>query len=139
MNFNSPHHRAIISIKLEINAECCIFQSMDSTAIVTALDALAHQHRLEVFRQLVQAGPEGLTAGTLSGRLEVSPSSLSFHLKDLVKAELIQPRHVGRQIFYSARFETMNGLIGYLTENCCGGNPCSPAFATACSTEGRSS
>ena len=112
---------------------------MNSTATVIALNALAHEHRLEVFRQLVQAGPEGLTAGTLSGRLEVSPSSLSFHLKDLVKAELIQPRHVGRQIFYSARFETMNGLIGYLTENCCGGNPCSPGFATACSTEGRSS
>lgn len=112
---------------------------MDSTAIVTALDALAHGHRLEVFRQLVQAGPEGLTAGTLSSRLEVSPSSLSFHLKDLVQAELIQPRHAGRQIFYSARFETMNGLIGYLTENCCGGNPCSPVCATAGAVEGESS
>jgi ArsR family transcriptional regulator len=112
---------------------------MDSTAIVTALDALAHEHRLAVFRQLVQAGPEGLNAGTLSGRLQVSPSSLSFHLKDLVKADLIQPRHVGRQIFYSARFETMNGLIGYLTENCCGGNPCSPLRATDCSTEEESS
>ena len=112
---------------------------MESNAIVTALDALAHALRLAVFRQLVQAGPEGLTAGTLSGRLGVSPSSLSFHLKDLVKAELIQPRHVGRQIFYSARFETMNGLIAYLTENCCGGTPCSPAFAINCSNEGGSS
>ena len=103
---------------------------MDSTAIVTALDALAHEHRLEVFRMLVQAGPEGLTAGAISSTLEVKPSALSFHLKDLVRADLIQPRHVGRQIFYSARFETMNGLIGYLTENCCGGNPCSPARAS---------
>jgi ArsR family transcriptional regulator len=112
---------------------------MDSTAIVTALDALAHEHRLEVFRMLVQAGPEGLTAGAISGMLEVKPSALSFHLKDLVRADLIQPRHVGRQIFYSARFETMNGLIGYLTENCCGGNPCSAVCATDCSTEGESS
>jgi len=112
---------------------------MDSVAIVTALDALAHEHRLEVFRMLVQAGPEGLTAGALSGGLEVKPSALSFHLKDLVRADLIQPRHVGRQIFYSARFETMNGLVAYLTENCCGGNPCSPVCVTDCSTEGEPS
>lgn len=112
---------------------------MDSTAIVTALNALAHGHRLEIFRKLVQAGPEGINAGTLAALLKVSPSSLSFHLKDLVYADLIQPRHVGRQIFYSARFETMNGVIAYLTENCCGGNPCSPVCAPDCSTEGESS
>lgn len=103
---------------------------MDHIAIVTALDALAHEHRLKVFRMLVQAGPEGLTAGAISSGLEVKPSALSFHLKDLVRAELIQPRHVGRQIFYSARFETMNGLIAFLTENCCGGNPCTPISAS---------
>jgi ArsR family transcriptional regulator len=107
---------------------------MDTTTIVFAFNALAHEHRLAIFRQLVQAGPEGLTAGTLSTRLDISPSSLSFHLKDLVKAELIQPRHAGRQIFYSARFETMNGLVAYLTENCCGGNPCSPVGTPDCST-----
>lgn len=112
---------------------------MDTTAIVTALNALAHGHRLEVFRKLVQAGPQGLNAGTLAGLLKVAPSSLSFHLKDLVYAELIQPRHAGRQIFYSARFETMNGVITYLTENCCGGNPCSPVCATDSFTEGESS
>jgi DNA-binding transcriptional ArsR family regulator len=100
---------------------------MDSTAIVSAFNALAHERRLQVFRLLVQAGPEGLTAGTLSGQLDISPSALSFHLKDLVRADLILPRHEGRQIFYSARFETMNGLIAYLTENCCGGNSCTPA------------
>jgi DNA-binding transcriptional ArsR family regulator len=99
---------------------------MESTSVVSALNALAHGHRLETFRQLVQAGPEGLTAGTLSSRLDLTPSSLSFHLKDLVRADLIQPRHVGRQIFYSARFETMTRLIAYLTENCCRGNPCLP-------------
>lgn len=136
---SAPAFLNIISIIIEINGKCCKVRPMDSTAIVTALDALAHGHRLEVFRQLVQAGPEGLTAGTLSSRLEVSPSSLSFHLKDLVQADLIQPRHTGRQIYYSARFETMNGLIGYLTENCCGGNPCSPVCATAGAAEGASS
>jgi ArsR family transcriptional regulator len=112
---------------------------MDSINAVSALNALAHELRLATFRVLVQAGPEGLTAGTLAVLLEVAPSSLSFHLKDLLRADLIQPRHVGRQIFYSARFETMNGLIAYLTENCCGGNPCSPVCATDCSTEGASS
>lgn len=127
------------SIYIEINVKCCIVQPMDSTAIVTALNALAHEHRLKVFRMLVEAGPEGLTAGAISSELEAKPSALSFHLKDLLRADLIHQRHVGRQIFYSARFETMNGLIAYLTENCCGGNPCSPVCATDCSTEGRSS
>lgn len=108
---------------------------MDSTTIVTALDALAHEHRLKVFRMLVQAGPEGLTAGAISSKLEVKPSALSFHLKDLVRAELIQPQHIGRQIFYSARFETMNGLIAYLTENCCSGNPCTPVSASTSAKE----
>ncbi|MDB5757564.1 MAG: transcriptional regulator, partial [Burkholderia sp.] len=102
--------------------------------IVSALDALAHICRLEAFRQLVQAGPDGLTAGTLSARLDVAPSALSFHLKYLVRANLIQPRHAGRQIFYSARFETMNKLIAYLTENCCGGIPCMPVLSTTCCT-----
>lgn len=112
---------------------------MDSTAIIAALNALAHEHRLAVFRLLVQAGPAGLTAGALSNQVGISPASMSFHLKDLVRAGLIHPRHEGRQIFYSARFETMNGLIGYLTENCCGGNPCSPICTPDCSTEGASS
>jgi DNA-binding transcriptional ArsR family regulator len=108
---------------------------MDATAIVTALNALAHANRLEAFRQLVQAGPEGLNAGALAGVLGLTPSSLSFHLKDLVRADLIQPRHAGRQIFYSARFETMNQLIAYLTENCCGGNPCTGSGGTDCATD----
>ncbi|MBK4734637.1 ArsR/SmtB family transcription factor [Noviherbaspirillum pedocola] len=108
---------------------------MDTTTVITVLNALAHERRLEVFRLLVQAGPEGRTAGTLSGELGISPSALSFHLKDLLRADLIHPRHEGRQIFYSARYELMSQLIGYLTENCCGGNPCSPIIAPACCTE----
>ena len=97
---------------------------MDTTNIVTALSALAHERRLQAYRLLMQAGPAGLTAGTLSAQLDVSPSALSFHLKDLVRADLIAQRHEGRQIFYTARFETMKSLVAYLTENCCGGNPC---------------
>lgn len=108
---------------------------MDANTAIAALNALAHGHRLGIFRALVQAGPEGLTAGTLSAQLDVSPSSLSFHLKDLQRAGLIEARHAGRQIFYSPRFETMNGLIGYLTENCCGGLPCSPAGAPNCTPD----
>jgi ArsR family transcriptional regulator len=109
---------------------------MDSTTAVSALNALAHEHRLATFRLLVQAGPEGLSAGTIAAQVGITPSSMSFHIKDLVRADLIQARHVGRQIFYSARFKTMNGLVAYLTENCCGGNPCSPVSATASAKEG---
>lgn len=112
---------------------------MNSTAIVAALNALAHEHRLAAFRLLVQAGPEGLNAGAIAAGLGMSPAATSFHLKDLVRAELIQPRHEGRQIFYSARFETMNGLVQYLTENCCGGNPCVPVCTPACAAGGDAS
>jgi DNA-binding transcriptional ArsR family regulator len=105
---------------------------MNSTAAVAALNALAHEYRLAAFRLLVQAGPEGLTAGTIAAQVGISPASMSFHIKDLVRADLIQPRHAGRQIFYSARFEAMSDLIAYLTENCCGGNPCPPTRIAAC-------
>ena len=108
---------------------------MDSTQAVVALNALAHGHRLESFRLLVQAGPAGLTPGTLATEIGISPASMSFHIKDLLKAGLIQSRHEGRRIFYSAQFEIMNSLVGYLTENCCGGYPCSPARTPICVDE----
>ncbi|SNS68149.1 transcriptional regulator, ArsR family [Noviherbaspirillum humi] len=107
---------------------------MDFPSAVHALGALANEHRLTVFRLLVQTGPQGLTAGALSSELQIPASSLSFHLKDMLNAGLLQARHEGRQIIYSARFETMNQLIAFLTENCCGGNPCLPAATvSACS------
>jgi ArsR family transcriptional regulator len=108
---------------------------MNSTAIIATLNALAHEYRLAAFRLLVQAGPDGINAGTIAAGLGMSPAATSFHLKDLVRAGLIQPRHEGRQIFYSARFETMNGLVQYLTENCCGGSPCVAACAPACAVD----
>ncbi|WP_175949429.1 ArsR/SmtB family transcription factor [Burkholderia vietnamiensis] len=101
---------------------------------IAALAALAHESRLAVFRALVQAGPEGLPAGQIATLLEVPPSSLSFHLKELAHAQLVTSRREGRFVFYCANFATMNCLLAYLTENCCGGNPCWPL--SACSPSG---
>jgi DNA-binding transcriptional ArsR family regulator len=98
---------------------------MKSNTVVRALSALAHESRLAIFRALVVAGPEGLAAGDIAQQLGVSPSSLSFHLKDLSHAGLVDARQDGRFIFYSANFNAMSGLIGFLTENCCEGRTCS--------------
>lgn len=99
---------------------------METDKVLEALTALAHSVRLSVFRALVQAGPEGLPAGRIAELMDMPASSLSFHLKELYRAGLLASRQDGRSIIYSARYETMNELLGYLTENCCGGNPCSP-------------
>lgn len=95
---------------------------MKSTQVVKALSALAQATRLEVYRRLVAAGPDGMAAGQLSEKLGVSPATLSFHFKILSHAGLIESRQEGRFIYYSANFDVMNGMVDYLTENCCGGN-----------------
>ena len=92
---------------------------MESKAAVAALAALAQATRLQVFRCLVEAGPHGLAAGELANRLGVAPATLSFHLKELSHAALVESRQDGRYIFYSANYAAMNGLLAYLTENCC--------------------
>lgn len=103
---------------------------MKADAAVTALGSLAHETRLRLYRQLVQAGPDGVAAGTLAERLSVPPSSLSFHLNDLMQAGLIAQRRLGRSLIYAADFERMNALVGFLTENCCGGAvSCAPVCA----------
>jgi ArsR family transcriptional regulator len=102
---------------------------METKHMITALAALAQASRLAVFRLLVQVGPAGMAASRIGEQLAISPSSMSFHLKELAHAELVISRHEGRFVIYSANFETMNGLIGFLTENCCGGNACSPVVA----------
>lgn len=99
---------------------------------VLALSALAQTSRLEVFRTLVQAGPAGLAAGRIAELTDMPPSSLSFHLKELTHAGLTQARQDGRYMIYTARFDAMNALLGFLTENCCGGQACAPACTPDC-------
>jgi ArsR family transcriptional regulator len=101
---------------------------MNAAVAVTALAALAQETRLALFRLLVQAGPQGVSAGAIGAALGVPASSLSFHLAQLSRAGLIAQRRLGRNLFYSADFAAMNALMGYLTENCCGGAMrCAPA------------
>ena len=87
---------------------------------VQALGALAHEHRLAVYRMLVEQGPDGLPAGLIAERLGIPPSSLTFHLQHLQRAGLIAQRRVSRQLIYAADFAAMNALVGFMTENCCG-------------------
>jgi ArsR family transcriptional regulator, arsenate/arsenite/antimonite-responsive transcriptional repressor len=93
---------------------------MDEKRAIAALGALAQETRLALFRLLVTAGPAGLPAGVIAERLGVQPSSLSFHLAQLVHANLITQRRLSRQLIYSAEYGAMNALLAYLTENCCG-------------------
>jgi ArsR family transcriptional regulator, arsenate/arsenite/antimonite-responsive transcriptional repressor len=104
---------------------------MESTAAVIALGALAQGSRLEVYRLLVQAGPEGMAASEIAERLGVPANTLSFHLKTLSHAGLVQSRQEGRFIFYSTNYEQMNELLGFLTENCCGGKSCASVPVSA--------
>jgi ArsR family transcriptional regulator len=97
---------------------------MDSGQIIRALGALAQEHRLAAFRLLVQAGEEGMPAGAIADRLGVVASSMSFHLAALANAGLVTQRRQSRLIIYSANYSAMNGLMAYLTQNCCGGVPC---------------
>jgi len=100
---------------------------MDTMKAVDALGALAHGSRLAIFRLLVQAGPGGLSAGVIGEKLELPPATLSFHLAHLARSGLASSRQDGRFVIYSADFRNMNGLVAFLTDNCCGGKSCAPA------------
>ncbi|MFL6711203.1 MAG: ArsR/SmtB family transcription factor [Massilia sp.] len=100
---------------------------METAEVLTALSAIAQESRLAIFRLLVQVGPPGLAASKIAEQLDIAPSSLSFHLKELSHAKLITSRSEGRFVIYSTDVVVMNNLIGYLTENCCGGIACGPA------------
>lgn len=102
---------------------------MDAPLVIRALGALAQEHRLAAFRLLVQAGPDGLAAGTLADAIGVSASSMSFHLAQLNQAGLVSQRRDGRSIIYAADYAAMNGLLAYLMENCCTGSQCAPVAA----------
>jgi ArsR family transcriptional regulator, arsenate/arsenite/antimonite-responsive transcriptional repressor len=105
---------------------------MDATVARIALGALAQDTRLALFRLLVEQGPAGLTPGRIADALHVPPATLSFHLKELAHAGLIRARQQSRFIHYSANFHAMNGLVAYLTENCCrASRACGPACAPA--------
>jgi DNA-binding transcriptional ArsR family regulator len=100
---------------------------MEKRDAVAALGALAQDNRLDVFRLLVQAGPEGLAAGAVAEVLDLAPNTLTFHFDRLRMAGLATVRREGRSMIYAAHFETMNALLGFLTENCCGGASCAPS------------
>ena len=109
---------------------------METTQVLEALSALAQANRLAVFRLLVEHAPEGLPAGSIAERVALAPATLSFHLKELTHAGLIVARQDGRFIWYRADLDAMNGLVGYLTENCCGESAlCDPACAPAISRQ----
>ena len=108
---------------------------LDEPLAVKALAALAAPARLRAFRALVVAGPDGLTPGAMAEQLDVAPSALSFHLKELTHAGLVSSEARGRNLIYHADFERMNGLLAYLTEHCCQGQACGPSStAASCST-----
>jgi DNA-binding transcriptional ArsR family regulator len=103
---------------------------MDTKSAIRALGALAQDTRLAIFRMLIERGPDGLAAGAIAEALDLPPSSLSFHLAQLSHAGLLIQRRESRSLIYSVDFDVMGELMGYLTENCCGGNPaaCLPAI-----------
>lgn len=106
---------------------------MEKTVVIRALAALAHPLRLDVFRALVVAGREGLTPGVLMERLQVPSATLSFHLKELATAGLVTQERASRHIIYRADYAQMNGVLGFLTENCCRGAECGiEAQASSC-------
>jgi DNA-binding transcriptional ArsR family regulator len=112
---------------------------MEKIDAIIALSALAQDNRLDAYRLLVQAGPEGMPAGEVAARLGVPPNTLTFHFDRLRQAGLVTVRRNGRSMIYAARFDTMNALLGYLTENCCGGAPeaCAPAGCSAPAKESK--
>lgn len=115
--------------------KCSKGMTMDTPEALLALSALAQESRLAVFRLLIQCGPEGLAATKIAEHLDIAPSSLSFHLKELSHSGLVTSRQHGRFVIYSADTKSMSDLVGFLTENCCAGIPCdtsSLAVSTQC-------
>ncbi len=100
---------------------------METKQAIEALAALAQESRLKIFKLLVEAGPEGMAAGSIGEKLDLPPATLSFHLAGLARAGVAKSRQEGRFVIYAADFGTMNALLAYLTEDCCGGRACAPA------------
>ena len=100
---------------------------METNEAIEALSALAQETRLKIYRLLVVAGPRGMPAGRIGEELDLPPATLSFHLAHLARSGLARSRQEGRFVIYAADFQNMNELVGYLTENCCSGQSCSPS------------
>src|SRR5690242_21297269 len=113
---------------------------MEKSDVIAALAALAQDNRLDVFRLLVEAGPEGLAAGEVAKRLELPPNTLSFHFDRLRQAGLVAVRRESRSMIYTAQFDTMNSLVHFLTENCCAGvsEDCGPSCEAPADKKARS-
>lgn len=105
---------------------------MEQNEVIRSLAALAHDLRLQVFRMLVVAGPAGMTPGAISEQLDVPSATLSFHLKELMNARLVTQERDGRHLIYRAAFDHMDAVLGFLTANCCQGQPCLETSATSC-------
>ncbi|UCI06455.1 ArsR/SmtB family transcription factor [Mesorhizobium sp. B1-1-8] len=112
---------------------------MDGRQALIAFGALSQETRLRLLRLLVIAGPDGIAAGSLAEQVEVSPSNVSFHLKELERAGLVATRRDARSIVYSAEYDALSGLIRFLMQDCCSGRPeiCAPALAACCAPEAR--
>jgi ArsR family transcriptional regulator len=111
-----------------------IISTIDESAAIKALAALAQVQRLRAFRALIAAGPEGMTPGAMAEQLGIAGSGLSFHLKELAHAGLVGVEPRGRNLIYRADFERMNGLLAYLTEHCCQGQACEVNTSAGCGT-----
>ena len=107
---------------------------MNKKVALASFAALAQDTRLAIVRRLVRAGPAGVSAGEVADAVKASASNVSFHLKELERAGLIEARRAARSIIYSARYDTLRDLIAFLMKDCCGGHPeiCTPALANAC-------
>jgi DNA-binding transcriptional ArsR family regulator len=110
--------------------------NVETKRAVESLSALAQDTRLAIFRLLVQAGAQGRAAGQIGEALDLPPATLSFHLAGLARAGLAQSRQEGRFVIYTANFESMNALVAFLTENCCGGAACAPAACQPATAKG---
>ena len=112
---------------------------MNESQAVVAFGALSQETRLRLLRMLVVAGPDGIAAGALAERADVSPSNVSFHLKELERAGLVTARRDSRSIIYNAAYDTLAGLIRFVMEDCCSGRPevCAPALASSCCAPSR--
>jgi ArsR family transcriptional regulator, arsenate/arsenite/antimonite-responsive transcriptional repressor len=137
---SSPAHlendpfRSLSPGSIDIDEHFVKYKNMKPAIAIQALAALAHPSRLELFRLLVRRGPEGYAAGGIAERLDIAGPTLSFHLKELSRAGLIEARRDGRFLYYSASMQRMNMLVEFLTESCCalgstGAASCMPAAA----------